>query len=119
MTLQYTDTLLLPATDSYYFWERRWLNQPDTLPRYLRAAKWQMEDAKKRIRSTIEWRRDYKPDLIPPEEVRIESKTGKLYAFFVLISPFCSITNWSVSSTASTMKADRYCTCVPGVKTRK
>ena len=28
-----------------------------------------LEDAKKRIEKTIEWRRDFKPDLIPPEEV--------------------------------------------------
>ena len=27
------------------------------------------EDAKRRIEKTIEWRRDFKPDLIPPEEV--------------------------------------------------
>ncbi|KAF7347093.1 CRAL/TRIO domain-containing protein [Mycena venus] len=75
---QYADTLLLPSMDPYYFWERRWLNQSDTLPRYMRAAKWQIDDAKKRIKATIEWRRDYKPDLIPPEEVRIESETGKI-----------------------------------------
>ena len=43
---------------------------PDTLPRYMRAAKWDLEDAKKRIKATILWRRDYKPDLIPPDEVR-------------------------------------------------
>ncbi|KAJ7794091.1 hypothetical protein B0H14DRAFT_2622263 [Mycena olivaceomarginata] len=47
------------------------------------AAKWQLDDAKKRIiKSTIEWRRSYQPDLIAPEEVRLESETGKL------ISPF-------------------------------
>ena len=27
------------------------------------------EDAKKRIEKTMEWRREFKPDLIPPEEV--------------------------------------------------
>lgn len=36
------------------------------------AAKWDLEDAKKRIKATMEWRRDYKPDLIPPDEVSIE-----------------------------------------------
>ncbi|KAJ6600973.1 CRAL-TRIO domain-containing protein [Mycena vulgaris] len=64
---QYTNTLLLPETDP-----------PDTIPRYMRAAKWHISDAKNRIKSTLEWRRDYKLDLIPPEEVRIESETGKL-----------------------------------------
>lgn len=36
----------------------------------MRAVKWKLEDAKKRIKSTLEWRRDFKPDLIPPDEVR-------------------------------------------------
>jgi hypothetical protein len=39
-----------------------------------------MDDAKKRIKGTMEWRRDFKPDLIKPEDVRIESETGKMYA---------------------------------------
>lgn len=29
------------------------------------------EDAKKRIEKTMEWRKDFKPDLIPPEEVLV------------------------------------------------
>lgn len=29
------------------------------------------EDAKKRIEKTMEWRKDFKPDLIPPEEVPV------------------------------------------------
>jgi len=44
----------------------------------MRAAKWKFEDAKKRIKGTLEWRRDFKPDLIPPDEVKIESETGKI-----------------------------------------
>ena len=39
----------------------------------MRAAKWKLEDAKKRIKSTLEWRREYKPDLIPPDEVTTSS----------------------------------------------
>jgi hypothetical protein len=35
----------------------------------MRAAKWKLEDGKKRIIGTLEWRRDFKPDLIPPDEV--------------------------------------------------
>jgi hypothetical protein len=27
----------------------------------------------------MEWRRDFKPDLIPPDEVKIESETGKMW----------------------------------------
>ena len=35
----------------------------------MRAAKWKLDDAKKRLKGTLEWRREYKPDLIPPDEV--------------------------------------------------
>ncbi|KAH9854360.1 CRAL/TRIO domain-containing protein [Lenzites betulinus] len=75
---EYANTELLPDSDPYHPWELRWLNRPDTMPRYMRAAKWNLEDAKKRLKGTIEWRRDYKPDLIPPDEVQIESETGKI-----------------------------------------
>ncbi|OCH89731.1 CRAL/TRIO domain-containing protein [Obba rivulosa] len=75
---QYADTQLLPETDAYHTWELRWLNQPDTMPRYMRAAKWNLDDAKKRLRNTMLWRREFKPDLIPPDEVKIEAETGKI-----------------------------------------
>lgn len=41
------------------------------MARYMRAAKWNLEDAKRRLKDTMEWRRDFKPDLIAPDEVRI------------------------------------------------
>ena len=63
------------------------------MPRYMRAAKWynydsfkgleksnvnflprKFEDAKKRIEKTMEWRREFKPDLIPPEEVPMRNR---------------------------------------------
>ena len=56
----------------------------DTIPRYMRAAKWNLDDGKKRIKATLEWRREFKPDIIPPDEVRIESETGKMCALFDL-----------------------------------
>lgn len=59
------------------------------MPRYMRAAKWKFEEAEKRIKSTMEWRRDFKPDLIPPDEVKIESETGKM--FVVLIFSFLDL----------------------------
>ncbi|RSH93066.1 hypothetical protein EHS25_007419 [Saitozyma podzolica] len=74
----YTDTLLLPATDPYYPWELRFLNDPACHPRYMRAAKWKMDDAKRRIKGTIEWRREFKPELIEPEDVSVEAETGKI-----------------------------------------
>jgi len=76
--LQYAFSLHLPDTDSYAPWECRWLDKPDTLPRYLRASKWRLDEAQKRIKGTIEWRREYKPELIPPDEVKIEAATGKM-----------------------------------------
>ncbi|KZT27509.1 CRAL/TRIO domain-containing protein [Neolentinus lepideus HHB14362 ss-1] len=74
----YAHSLLLPEDDPYHKWEHRWLTKPDTIPRYMRAAKWKLEDGKKRIKGTLEWRREYKPDLIPPDEVRPEAETGKI-----------------------------------------
>ena len=62
-------SIALPESDPYHKWELRWLNRPDTIPRYMRAAKWDLEDGKKRIEGTLHWRREFKPDLIPPEEV--------------------------------------------------
>jgi hypothetical protein len=44
----------------------------------MRAAKFKLDEAKKRIAGTMVWRREFKPDLIPPEEVRVESETGKM-----------------------------------------
>ncbi|EKM61679.1 uncharacterized protein PHACADRAFT_248434 [Phanerochaete carnosa HHB-10118-sp] len=76
--LEHAKTLVLPEFDAYREWELRWLNKSDTVPRYMRAAKWDLEDAKKRIEGTMKWRREFKPDLIQPEEVRIESVTGKI-----------------------------------------
>ncbi|KAL4244199.1 CRAL-TRIO lipid binding domain superfamily protein [Abortiporus biennis] len=75
---EYARSIMLPETDPYYPWELRWLNKPDTMPRYMRAAKWKFEDAQKRIKHTLEWRREFKPDLIPPEEVKIEDEGGKI-----------------------------------------
>ncbi|KAF9056079.1 CRAL-TRIO domain-containing protein [Panaeolus papilionaceus] len=75
---EYANSQLLPSTDDYRPWEVRWLNRPDTIPRYMRAAKWNLADGRKRIKATMEWRREFKPDIIPPDEVKIESETGKI-----------------------------------------
>ncbi|WWC66048.1 uncharacterized protein I303_108670 [Kwoniella dejecticola CBS 10117] len=74
----FTQTLVLPASDPYHPWELRFLNDPGTHPRYMRAAKWKFEDAKKRIQGTLEWRREYKPELIEPGDVGVEAETGKI-----------------------------------------
>lgn len=48
----------------------------------MRAAKWKMDDAKKRIKGTVEWRREYKPELISPDEIAIEAEGGKMCVKF-------------------------------------
>ncbi len=67
----------LDSEDSYWKWEERWLAEDGLYARYLRAAKWDMANAKKRIQGTLEWRRSFKPDLIVPDEVKVEGETGK------------------------------------------
>lgn len=44
----------------------------------MRAAKWKLEDAKKRIKATMEWRREFRPETIEPGDVAIEAETGKM-----------------------------------------
>ncbi|KAF5332569.1 hypothetical protein D9611_005169 [Ephemerocybe angulata] len=75
---KFTSTIALPPSDPYYPSEQRWLSRADTHPRYMRATKWNYADSEKRIKATMEWRRDFQPDLIPPDEVKIESETGKI-----------------------------------------
>jgi len=90
--IQFAETILLPQTDSYHPWELRWLNLPDTIPRYMRAAKWRLDDAQKRLRATIEWRREFKPDLIPPDDIKIECETGKMFVI-PFYSSSCDVIN--------------------------
>ncbi|KAK2462846.1 hypothetical protein APHAL10511_005044 [Amanita phalloides] len=75
---EYAHGQLLPESDPYHPWELRWLTKPDTMGRYMRAAKWDLDEAKRRIKATMDWRRDFQPDLIPPDEVKMESVTGKI-----------------------------------------
>ncbi|KAG8934921.1 hypothetical protein FRC03_010166 [Tulasnella sp. 419] len=75
---QHAETLILPETDPYYTREVAWLQDPELAARYMRASKWKLEEAKKRIQSTMEWRRETKPDLISADEVEVENETGKI-----------------------------------------
>ncbi|KAF8336292.1 CRAL/TRIO domain-containing protein [Cantharellus anzutake] len=74
----YAKTLMLPETDAYYPNEKKWLEDPGCAARYMRASKWRLEEAKRRIKGTLEWRREYKPDIIPADEVKEEALTGKI-----------------------------------------
>lgn len=62
---------------SYVPWERKWIEDPCTTRRYANAVKWDLNQAKKRAADTLQWRRDFKPDLLIPDEVKKEGETGK------------------------------------------
>ncbi|SJX65036.1 related to PDR16-protein involved in lipid biosynthesis and multidrug resistance / PHO13-4-nitrophenylphosphatase [Sporisorium reilianum f. sp. reilianum] len=66
-----------PPKDDYKVWEGKWLNEHNLYQRYLRAAKGDLENAKKRIKSTLEWRREFRPEIIAPGSVSPEAETGK------------------------------------------
>ena len=87
----------------------------------MRASKWNIDEGKRRLKSTMEWRRDFKPDLIPPDEVKIESQTGKMYAIAsaTFHIPVCIDLISIASSMALTMTADPFCTCVQALKIQK
>lgn len=78
ISLQYAMTLLLPESDPYHVWEKRFTSDPGFSPRYMRASKWKMDNAKQRIKGTLEWRREYKPELILESDVSPEAETGKM-----------------------------------------
>jgi hypothetical protein len=62
-----------PIVDSEIMWLTR-----ECLLRYLRATKWNMSDAPKRVLETLSWRRDYGiEDLLDGEVVSPENETGK------------------------------------------
>ncbi len=51
---------MLSENDSYYSHEKKWLlDDSGCVPRYLRASKWKVEEAKKRIKGTLEWVCDF------------------------------------------------------------
>ncbi|RIA80945.1 CRAL-TRIO domain-containing protein [Glomus cerebriforme] len=73
---EYVDSILLPKEDDRYPIERDWVSDA-CLNRYLRAAKWNLSDAKNRIKYSLEWRREYNPSEIDPKSVEAEAVTGK------------------------------------------
>ncbi|KAK0555754.1 hypothetical protein OC846_000400 [Tilletia horrida] len=67
----------LPEDDPYHSFEAAWIEE-DYLPeRYLKAVNWDLNAAKARIKATLEWRRSFQPERIPPDEVKPEALTGK------------------------------------------
>ncbi|KAI8333204.1 CRAL-TRIO domain-containing protein [Choanephora cucurbitarum] len=76
--LAYMETIMLAKDDPYYASERGFLTEA-TAHRYMRARKWDFEEAKNMLEKTVKWRREFKPDQLDPEYIRPETETGKMY----------------------------------------
>ncbi|KAI2643494.1 cral trio domain-containing protein [Xylaria nigripes] len=61
-----------PLTDS----EKMWLTK-ECLLRYLRATKWDQNDAEKRLLETLTWRREYGVEELTADYIGPENETGK------------------------------------------
>lgn len=61
-----------PLTDS----DRQWLTR-ECLLRYLRATRWSVDDASRRLLATLAWRREYGLEGFTPEYISPEQETGK------------------------------------------
>ncbi|WFD23137.1 4-nitrophenylphosphatase [Malassezia equina] len=76
-----------PCDPAYEPYEARWMNNEMMYHRVLRSVRHDLKHAKKRIQvrssqlthsqDTLEWRRDFRPEVIPPDEVAPEAETGK------------------------------------------
>lgn len=64
------------ATESITDDERMWLNR-ECLLRYLRATKWNVNEAGTRLMGTLTWRKEYNLKKLTPEYISIENETGK------------------------------------------
>ncbi|MCO5588151.1 hypothetical protein L7F22_042106 [Adiantum nelumboides] len=58
-------------------WEKLRLLSKESMLRYLRATKWDVRQAKKRLVDTIAWRREFGVESLNPEEMAKEAKCGK------------------------------------------
>ncbi|PHH73518.1 hypothetical protein CDD82_5397 [Ophiocordyceps australis] len=63
-----------PVSDS----ERLWLTR-ECLLRYLRATRWAVDEAAKRLHSTLGWRREYGLDGFTADYISPEQETGKQF----------------------------------------
>ncbi|KAI8638790.1 CRAL-TRIO domain-containing protein [Parasitella parasitica] len=76
--LAYMDTIILSEQDPYYPNERGFVSK-ETAHRYMRARKWDFEAAKNMLENTVKWRREFKPDQLDADMIRLEAETGKMY----------------------------------------
>ncbi|KAI3625516.1 hypothetical protein CBS9595_000877 [Malassezia furfur] len=66
-----------PCEPAYAKYEEAWLQDNNVYKRYLRATRGDLRSSKRRIIDTLQWRREFKPEIIPPDEVAPEATTGK------------------------------------------
>lgn len=57
-------------------YEKMWLTK-ECFERYLRATKWDVNNAIKRIEATLVWRREYGTDTLAADYIEPENETGK------------------------------------------
>lgn len=58
-------------------WEKLRMLSKESLLRYLRASKWDLTHAKKRLTDTIAWRREFGVDELDADEMSKEAQSGK------------------------------------------
>ncbi|CAO1623857.1 unnamed protein product [Jaminaea pallidilutea] len=58
-------------------WEKLRMLSRESMLRYLRATKWDIAQAKKRLTDTIAWRREFGVDNLNPDELEPEARSGK------------------------------------------
>lgn len=73
VSLKATNTEREPASD----WEKLRLLSRESMLRYLRATRWDVTTAKKRLTETIAWRREFGVDQLDSDEMAMEAKSGK------------------------------------------
>ncbi|KAI8621189.1 CRAL-TRIO domain-containing protein [Chytriomyces sp. MP71] len=60
--------------------EREWATETDdTAVRYLKACKFDIEKAHSMLTKSLQWRREFRPTEIKPEDIESESETGKAF----------------------------------------
>ncbi|PWN32594.1 CRAL/TRIO domain-containing protein, partial [Meira miltonrushii] len=58
-------------------WEKLRMVSKESMLRYLRATKWDVRQAKRRLTETIAWRREFGVENLNPEEMAKEARCGK------------------------------------------
>ncbi|KAI8612046.1 CRAL-TRIO domain-containing protein [Chytriomyces sp. MP71] len=54
-----------------------WCEQSNAAKRYLIDTRWELDAAAAKLKTTLQWRKEYKPDRIDPASVEEEGRSGK------------------------------------------